>query len=328
MAWSTPAPAIAAAGPGRPGVPMAKGHPITIARNLFPARRRTGRTADTMNRPFPRGARWALVLAALLGSLFWYRLETLQRREMSYAGIPLERALTPRTFTRIFRNEGFLVGYSEWRANPLWVVYRLRPITAKRHFKRPARFRADPRSLRHIDHHDYSHSGYTRGHLAPNYAIANLYGRTAQLDTFLMTNVSPQRADLNRKLWQRLEEVEVDYFARWFGELWVVTGPVFDDDIRTLKSGVEIPDAFYKILVRPPRGEYKEPRMLAFLMPQKVRGDEPLDRYLVSVDEIERLTGFDFFHELDDRIEDKVEGSKSTRGWRLEEVARLPGRYY
>ena len=87
--------------------------------------------------------------------------------------------------------------------------------------------------------------------MAPNHAIALLYGKEAQEETFLMTNITPQRASLNQKLWQRLEEMELESFAPKFKTLWVYTGPLFDLKITHLKSSyfVDIPNAFYKIYV-------------------------------------------------------------------------------
>ncbi len=266
-------------------------------------------------------------LALLLAGGGWYAWEYQQRQHYSYGGLPQATEFSLNTMTRVFRNHGFMVGYSEWRENPLWVVYHLRPIDQKVHLKRPSRFQEDWRSLRRVSHDDYRRSGYDRGHMAPNYAIANLYGREGQLDTFVMTNITPQRPRLNQKLWQRLEDVEANYFARWFGDVWVFTGPVFDEHITTLKSGVEIPDAFYKIYVRPAKKAGEAPRTLAFLIPQNVRGNEPLDRFVTSIDAIEQKTGLDFLSELDDAIENRIEASRSAKGWRLSKVARLPSRY-
>jgi endonuclease G len=144
-----------------------------------------------------------------------------------------------------------------------------------------------------------------------------------------MTNVTPQKPYLNEKLWERLEEVEIDYFAKQFGTVWVFTGPIFDNKIERLKSSfrVEIPDRFYKIYLAPPIKNGQPLRMLAFIMPQHVRGNEPLDRFIVSVDEVEHQSGFDFFHELEDAFEEKLESSIDPKAWNLKTVSRLPARY-
>ena len=55
--------------------------------------------------------------------------------------------------------------------------------------------------------------------------------------------------------------------------------------------------------------------MLAFIIPQEVRGNEKLNKYIVSVDEVERLTGFDFFHELEDSLENDLEKNIDSKFW-------------
>lgn len=273
-----------------------------------------------------------LLVWLVLASGGWYSYEFYYARpKMVYMGIPQAHDWKePDTWTRIFRNEGFMVGYSDLRGNPLWVSYQITPVPADaRYYDRPQRFSSDWRNLTRIGHDDYHRSGYDRGHMAPNYAISRLYGKTAQLDTFLMTNITPQKPRLNQKLWQRLEEVEIDYFTKQFSTIWVFTGPIFDSKIERLASSpwVEIPDAFYKIYAAFPDGKASTPKILAFIVPQGVRGTEPLDRFLASVDEVEKKTGFDFFHQLEDDLEEKLEASIEPAPWKLKPIARLPARY-
>ncbi len=142
-----------------------------------------------------------------------------------------------------------------------------------------------------------------------------------------MSNMSPQRPELNRRLWQRLEEVVMDHFVPRFATLQVITGPIFparfQDNVLNRVGLVEVPEAFYKILVVP--GD--RPRALAFIMPQRVAGDEPLDDFLVSIDEVEARTGLDFLPRLSPAAAEALEGRVDTAGWGLEAVARLPGRF-
>jgi endonuclease G len=260
----------------------------------------------------------------------WYAYEVLYARPaMAYLGLPEAiRWDHPRTWTRVFRNHGFMVGYSELRGNPLWVIYALSPVPNHApHLKRPSRFESDWRSLSHVGHADYGRSGYDRGHMAPNHAMSLLYGREGQLDSFLMTNITPQTKPLNEKVWERLEEAELDRLAPRFGKLWVVSGPVFDDHIERLPSSfrVEVPDAFYKIYAVPrPEGA---PKLLAFIVPQTVKGKEPLDRFVTNVDQVELRTGLDFFPELDKNRAKAVEATIDTGFWQVREWAELRGRY-
>lgn len=274
----------------------------------------------------------SVFLLLLIAGGGWYSYEIYYARPaMVYLGIPKAHDWKqPLTWSRILRNGGFITGYSDLRGNPLWVCYQLRPVPNNApYYKRPSQFSTDWRNLTHITHDTYNYSGYDRGHMAPNYAISRLYGRLAQLDTFLMTNITPQTPHLNRKLWERLEEVEIDDFTKEFGTIWVYTGPVFDHKIERLKSSlrVEVPDAFYKIYLTPQTKEGPFPKMLAFIMPQQVQGNEPLNRFVVSVNEVERKTGFDFFPDMEDILEEKLESSIDPSAWKLKAVSRRPPRY-
>ncbi|SHE56856.1 endonuclease G [Modicisalibacter ilicicola DSM 19980] len=266
------------------------------------------------------------LLFVLAASGLWYWQEQDVRDRLSWMGVPTWDEPGFTSFHRVLRNEGVLIGWSDVRVNPLWVSYRLHEVDDPYSGPRPD-FRRDWRTLWPIAPQSYFGSGYDRGHLAPNYAIAAVHGRDAQAQTFLMSNISPQRPNLNRKLWQRLEEVIIDHFVPRFGVVEVITGPVFPanliDNAFNRVGLVEVPQAFYKILVVPS----ERPRALAFLMPQTVKGNEPLDRYLVSIDEIEARTGLDFFSLLPDEVEDRLESEVSRQGWALGSVARLPSRY-
>ncbi|MGI2325613.1 MULTISPECIES: DNA/RNA non-specific endonuclease [Methylococcus] len=252
----------------------------------------------------------------------------LARPRMAYLGVP--RATDwkrPQTWTHVLRNHGFMLGYSELRGNPLWVIFTLRPVShgGETH-PRPRHFRTDWRNLTRVSPDDYTRSGYDRGHMAPNHAMDLLFGRPGQLDSFLMTNVVPQKPELNRKLWERLEEAELDHFTRLFDPVWVVTGPLFDARTERLKSAfrVEIPDAFFRIYAAPTASG--APRLLAFIVPQDAPANAPLDRFLASVDTVEALSGLDFFHELEDAAEADLEAEIASQPWGLQELARLPGR--
>lgn len=267
------------------------------------------------------------LLFVLLATLLWQYQARQYRDSYTWMGVPSWEEVTPTSLHRVLRNEGYLVGWSDVRAGALWVSYQVKAVESTRIGSRPG-FKADWRTLWPIGTDSYSGSGYDRGHLAPNYAIAAVHGRNAQVDTFLMSNMLPQRPNLNRQLWQRLEEAVMDHFAPRHERLQVVTGPVypenFMDNVFNRVGVVEVPEAFYKIIVSP---HPESPRALAFIMPQNVRGNEPLNDYLVSIDEVEARTGLDFFHELSAPLESALEGTVQTQGWAIEQVANRPGRF-
>ena len=247
-----------------------------------------------------------------------------------YAGEPKVQSRSLASSMQVLDNPGFRIGYSEQHRQPLWVAFRAASVKGRpRLGPRPQHFEPDPRVKRPVSSWDYAgrkgELDYDRGHLAPNYLIGKLYGREGQLATFRMSNISPQNERLNKLVWQRLEEAEVDVVAPAMQELWVLTGPVFSGESRQLKSGIKIPDAFYRIwLDVQPSGEL---RALSFIVPQKVCGTEPLSQFLSSVDEIEQRTGLDFYAELEDGLEARLENRRETTGWPLVKIDRNPPRY-
>lgn len=270
-----------------------------------------------------------LLIIALGAGGYAYEVK-IARPALLFQGAPRAHdAANYETWFRILRNDGFILGYSDLRGNPLWVEYVLTPLPENEpSLKRPNRFETDWRSINRVSHDSYQQSGYDRGHMAPNYAISRLYGKEGQVDSFLMTNISPQKSKLNQRVWQRLEEVEIQHFAKRFGKVWVITGPVFNGTIERLKSDwtVEIPDAFYKIYIAKPNPN-AHPIALGFVIPQTVKGKEPLMQFVTSVDHIEAQTGLDFFPELEDKAEDAVEASVDPSIWNLPALSKLPPRY-
>ncbi len=249
--------------------------------------------------------------------------------KLLYEGEPKATGWGINTWFRTFRNHGFIVGYSDIRGNPLWVEYALSPVDENEpSLPRPTRFKTDWRAFNRVKHDSYTKSGYDRGHNAPISDISHVYGKDGQLDSFLMTNISPQTPKLNRQFWQRLEAVEAKYFTKLANKVCVITGPVFTGSTERLSSSwrVEIPDAFYKIYITEAKPN-QPAKVLAFLVPQTVKGNEPLDQFVTRIDNIEAQTGLDFLEDLDDTIENQLEASIEPQAWDLQTVNKLPSRY-
>jgi endonuclease G len=239
-----------------------------------------------------------------------------------FAGLPQATSASSR-FKKL-SNIGYMVGYSEYRKDPLWAAYRLKRIeNPPNPGPRPSKFKVDERTDAKIKHEDYTNSGYDRGHMAPNWAIATRYGQDAQLETFLMSNICPQKPGLNRGMWKCLEMIIAKAYANQFGDVWVLVGPIFDDDVQTLESGVEIPDEFYVIMVII---EDNQIQMQAFVIDQEQSGRKPLKNFITDVDSVEDKTGLDFFTDLPDELEERLESSTPSRVWLVEEqfINELP----
>ena len=190
--------------------------------------------------------------------------------------------------------------------------FSISSITVGPTAKRPPKFFTDTRTTSRVAHEDYTNSGYDRGHMAPNYAIATRYGNEAQRETFLMSNITPQAPNLNRIWWRLLEEKEANDFAMRLERVWVLTGPVFRGEVKKLRGGVDVPAACYRVILDEENGQ---PRVLAFIAPQTVSGHEPLTQFLTSVREIETQTGLDFFPELPKEVQERIETVKAERLW-------------
>lgn len=220
-------------------------------------------------------------------------------------------------------NRGYAVGYSEDLLNPLWAAYYCGPDKLYENGKRPGTFSSDARldSALRLTHRDYNRPlglgfTYDRGHMAPNYAIATRYGREAQLETFLLTNICPQRSSLNQQTWRALEALIANVYAPRFDGVWVIVGPLFGEDPSLYNGKVAIPEAFYCIVVD--KTESGDFRALALIMNQNVSGKRKLADFVTTIRSIERKTGLDFFSAMPDAIEEKMENSTPEREWQIQ----------
>ncbi len=214
---------------------------------------------------------------------------------------------------RVLTNRGYVVGYSDTLANPLWAAYRVQDLPRlPTPAARPEKFEVDRRTVVRVASEVYSGSGYDRGHMAPNYAIATRYGAAAQRETFLMSNITPQLHALNAGLWKEIEtKIATSYPAR-YGEVWAIVGPVFGANPKKLRGGVAVPAAFFAIVIDENEGKL---RTLAFLVPHDAPAGADPARYLTTIAEIQRRTGLDFLSELDDVSERQVEEQRAGRVW-------------
>ena len=231
---------------------------------------------------------------------------------VAFGGLP-KPAHYPNKITVLDKGD-FIIGYDEVRECPVWVVYKVTPDDDYLAPKRPSHFETDYATVAKVRHEDYTHSGYDRGHLAPNFAIASRYGNTAQIETFKMSNVAPQKPGLNRGLWKELEMLEAlkDGYGDHLNTVWLICGCIWDNDKTFVAGKIEIPDAFFKIIIDLVDGE---PRVMGFVMPQ-IPPKKYLANYLKSVDEIEFLSHLDVMSELEDAIENDIESKQAEELWK------------
>jgi len=206
--------------------------------------------------------------------------------------------------------------YNEDTEQADWVTYKLtRNSLAAPNVDRQRRFNADPLvKTKSAVHKDYSHSGYTRGHMAPAGDMA--FNKTAMKETFFMSNMSPQTKELNAGIWNDLEQSVRDW-AFDNKEIYITTGPLFYDDSpeRIGKTKVAVPDAFYKAILD---YEGNEKKSIGFIIPHQNFND-PLQSFAVSIEELERETGLDFFSDVykDIEEEEKLESNYNIKKWKF-----------
>lgn len=221
-----------------------------------------------------------------------------------------EYFLPTSTTGQIVHHQNYSLSYSEPYEQAEWVAYELKSshLSSTNH-KRPY-FEIDNAVKSGAAHwRNYKQSGYDRGHLCP--AGDRRFSKAAHDETFLTSNISPQEHQFNAGVWNRLEQ-KVRYWAKKYDGVFVVTGGILKDGLKTIgEERVAVPNQFYKIVLDNTNGK---PKMLAFLLNHN-DSDMPLYKFVVSVDEVEKLTGIDFFPELNDAIENKIEASSSYKNW-------------
>ncbi len=169
---------------------------------------------------------------------------------------------------------------------------------------------------------EYDGFGYDRGHLAPSADFR--WSETALSESYFYSNMTPQAPEFNRKSWASLENTFRSYVQRNEGsQLFIVTAPVIQDDLPKIERGVNkisIPEYHYKIAVH-----LEEEKGIAFLMPNELC-DLPIENYSVTIDSIESLTGIDFFHNLPDDLQAKIESQNDPISWfnPSEQTDKLP----
>ena len=134
------------------------------------------------------------------------------------------------------------------------------------------------------------------------------------MPTTAPTAISPQAPCLNEETWEAFEKVEANDYANAFGNIWTITGPIFDAQPAGIDCDVQIPKAFYKIIVRDDHGL---PAAVAVEMSQDVRGSQSLRSLVTTVKHLEDETGFDFFPDLAADAKSALETEAADNQWNI-----------
>ena len=156
---------------------------------------------------------------------------------------------------------------------------------------------------------EYDGFGFDRGHLAPSADFR--WSKKALSESYFYSNMSPQSPGFNRESWAELEGSLRGYIQDHpTTQLYVVTGPVLKEGLPVIERGVNkvaIPEMYFKVVL-----DLENKQAIGFLMPNQ-KTTYPLISFAKSVDEIEELTGLNFFSRI--TSEEEIEKSIDKTNW-------------
>ena len=174
--------------------------------------------------------------------------------------------------------------------------------------RRNYKFNSDPSVKGCPEWWEYKQSGFDRGHMAP--ANDMRWSRQSMNDCFLMTNICPQDHNLNGGSWNKLE-LKIHSWAHTNGTLIVATGPIFNGNSKRIgqNNNIVVPSGFFKVVLDPNHN-----KAIGFIYDNH-EGGGGVKRHACSVDEVEHITGHDFFSALPDNVERQVESTFNFDAW-------------
>ena len=213
----------------------------------------------------------------------------------------------------ILQRKGYTTSYNRNTKTPNWVAWHLTDAHTRGRYQRKEEIFAEDASVPapRATNQDYYNSRYDRGHMCP--AGDNKWDKQAMTESFLFTNICPQNHGLNKYEWNDIE-MKCREWARKYGAIDVVCGPIFyqkGDAQKTIgKNKVWVPTRFFKVILC----RKGEPKAIGFIYRNEGK-KQLIEDAVRSVDEVESLTGIDFFPALDDKTERKVEAKANLKEW-------------
>ena len=245
--------------------------------------------------------------------------------QVFFAGQPQRVGAPAPADIAVLQRGEFAIGWSPSLKRPVWAAYHV-PREARFELGKRPNFSKDRNVASAPSPTAYTGSRYDRGHMVPNHAIVTRFGPDEQRKTFLMTNIAPQAPALNRGPWREMELRIADLWTARYGEIWVIVGalPGTSASAReTIAAGnVDVPERFYMIAVAQAEDGV---RALAVLLPQTSgRWDFPAHS-IVTIDELEQLSGLEFFPEMPSFLKRPLQADRPTRLWpiRFRDIFKL-----
>ena len=232
-------------------------------------------------------------------------------------GNPSNAGESPNNFLMV--KPQYALSYSRERGTPNWVAWQLNQNWLG-NVERQNDFRPDetlPSDWYRVKPSDYTRSGYDRGHMIPSADRTNSIEDNSA--TFLMSNIVPQTADNNRGAWRELEEY-CRNLVKQGKELYIIAG--VDGDSRKIGKNKQVtaPRFTWKVIVvldKPGQGVAgisKNTRVIAVNVTNRQNTSDDWERYLVSVDELEAKTGYNFLSKVPESIQKVIESRVDRNG--------------
>lgn len=235
--------------------------------------------------------------------------------DLSNVGMPV---LQNGASSQVIVYTGHTLSYNSATRLPNWVAYELTAQEAQGENPRKDKFARDSQVRGpQADKEDYRNSGWDRGHMAP--AGDMKWSTQAMDETYYFTNICPQNHELNAGDWKELEE-QCRKWAVKYGSLHIVCGPVVEKNShgKIGANKVVVPDKFYKVILIPKGGQYHgvgfifdNPSRRKSKISSKPPVNRPLQSYAVTIDEVERIAGIDFFPSLPAELQEVVESTSA-----------------
>ncbi len=206
--------------------------------------------------------------------------------ELPY-GVPV--VSTPNTTLEC--HDGYALQHDNVAKIAVWAGWTLKPEETIGCNPREDAFVADaalPKGSR-AEPGDYAKTGYDKGHMVPDADLS--WSKQTSLESFLMSNMSPQLPNLNRGAWKQLEAQTRAWAWNRKHNLTVYAGNIYKVGVsKTIgENKVVVPDALFKIIIDNTTGE-----VLAFHFPNVEKQSTDLSLRTTTVAEIERQTGIIF----------------------------------
>ena len=208
----------------------------------------------------------------------------------------------------ILVNHGYVVGFCPERLQPAWSAYRVAHADDDVDYDRPLTYYDDMRlpNEQRIGPNTFGKIGGVRlnvGHMTPNEVINRQFGRLAQMETFLMSNMSPQYESLNQGAWSKLETaIREIKDEKGKDHVWAIVGPVFGEQPASINRGqgkyLPVPDGYFCVVVDPhtyPYNTLSTVHIDCFIIPQGAPRDSAPEDYPATLEEIEEATNLKFF---------------------------------